>query len=75
VIGSSTRTDVAPAVAVARAIRGVDPSVVVAFGGRYASAAAEALADPRVLVLPDGLVGAVESLREAIPEAAPAAIP
>jgi hypothetical protein len=49
--------------------------VVVAFGGRYASAAAEALADPRVLVLPDGLVGAVESLREAIPEAAPAAIP
>jgi hypothetical protein len=75
VIGSSTRTDVAPAVAVARAIRGADPSVVVAFGGRYASAAAEALADPRVLVLPDGLVGAVESLREAIPEAAPAAIP
>ena len=66
VIGIPTRADVAPAVAVADAIRAADRSVIVAFGGRSAADAANGRAGHRTLVLPDGLRSAVEMLRDAL---------
>jgi DNA-binding transcriptional MerR regulator len=44
VIGSPTTADIGPAVAVAAALREVDPPVVLAFGGRAAGRAASRLA-------------------------------
>ncbi len=68
VIGAPTRADVRAAVEVARAIRSNDPAVVVAFGGRFAADAATALGNGMAtLVLPGGLVAAVEALRDALP--------
>jgi hypothetical protein len=81
VIGSPTRADVRPTVEVVRAIRAADPAALVALGGRAASDAAEAadavdVVDPAgtetpidrrpALVLPDGLVQAVDALRSAL---------
>lgn len=68
VIGSPTEPDVAPAIAVARAIRAADSAVVIAFGGRHAAAAAAGL--PRTapaIVLSNGIVASVNALRAAIP--------
>jgi hypothetical protein len=67
VIGSPTRSDVAPAIDVARAMHAADPSLVVAFGGRFAAeAAAGASGRTRVVVLPDGIGAAVDALRGAL---------
>jgi methanogenic corrinoid protein MtbC1 len=75
VIGSPTRSDVAPAIDVARAIRAADPSLVVAFGGRFAPEAAAGARQPDpVVVLPDSVSAAVDALRDAL-AAAPAGAP
>jgi methanogenic corrinoid protein MtbC1 len=67
VIGAATRTDLEPAVEVARAIRAASPATLVAFGGRVAEAAAASLGDdPGPLVLPGGLVAAVDTHRTAL---------
>ncbi|HEY7133097.1 MAG TPA: MerR family transcriptional regulator [Candidatus Limnocylindrales bacterium] len=89
VIGSPTRADVRPAAEVARAIRSVDPALLVAMGGRFAAGAAQAAdavaadgatdgthaAEPvtatgpgprSAVVLPDGLVAAVDTLRDVL---------
>jgi methanogenic corrinoid protein MtbC1 len=92
VIGSPTSADVGPAVAVAVALRDVEPHVVLAFGGRAAARAASRLAatsshtdrgsglatpsdggrGPRrerrggATALPDSLIDAVNTLRDAI---------
>jgi methanogenic corrinoid protein MtbC1 len=67
VIATPTRTDLEPAVEVARAIRAASPTTLVAFGGRVADAAAASLGDdPARLVLPGGMVAAVDALRRAL---------
>jgi hypothetical protein len=67
VIATPPRTDREPAVEVARAIRAASPTTLVAFGGRVADAAAASLGDdPARLVLPGGMVAAVDALRRAL---------
>ena len=65
VIGAPTDGDVGRAAQVATAIREAAPGIVVAFGGRAATAAAGA-DGPDALVLPDGLGLAVDRLSDAL---------
>ena len=75
VIGSPTAVDVRPAAAVAAGLATIGEPLVIAFGGRMAQAAADAVARDSAgagspsLVLPDRLVDAVDALREALPPA------
>jgi methanogenic corrinoid protein MtbC1 len=69
VLGVVISGDVRPASAVARAIHEAHPGVVIALGGRAASAAAKAALD-RVVVLPDDLAGSVEMLSAELASAA-----
>ena len=63
VIGVVVRADVRAALDVARSAREASASVVVAFGGRRASAVpADDVHD--AIVLPDDMTGAVATLRE-----------
>jgi methanogenic corrinoid protein MtbC1 len=67
VIGTPTPNDVAAAVGVARAIRAASAGIVVAFGGRLAGSAADAVGgDSRTIVLPVGMAAAVDALRTAL---------
>lgn len=65
VLGVVRAADVEPAVQVADAIQAAAPGVLVAFGGRAAPQPDERRAGRRIR-LPDGLVAAVEALREAL---------
>ncbi|MEO7117929.1 MAG: hypothetical protein ABIZ34_03035, partial [Candidatus Limnocylindrales bacterium] len=69
VIGSVIESDIAGAAGAASAIRVAVPGILVAFGGQTASdAAAETVfaAGTPPIVLPDGLTGAVETLRQSL---------
>jgi len=67
VIAAATRSDLEPAVEVARAIRAASPTTLVAFGGRVAEAAAASLDDnANPVVLPGGMAAAVDTLRAAL---------
>jgi DNA-binding transcriptional MerR regulator/methylmalonyl-CoA mutase cobalamin-binding subunit len=65
VMGVLVRTDVRSAAEVVRAVRAVDPGVVIALGGRRAASVPVDGAGP-VMILPDDMADAVGALREAI---------
>ena len=69
VIGVVVRNDVRAALEVGRALRRTYPELLIAFGGRRASAVAiDDLGS--ALVLPDDLTGAVEAMRQSLAPAA-----
>jgi DNA-binding transcriptional MerR regulator len=63
VIGTPTAADVAPAIDVAKAVRSVLPNLPIAFGGRAAGAARDALGpSASIVTLPDRITDAVDAL-------------
>ena len=66
VIGAVIESDVDPAERVGRAIRATDQEIVIAFGGRAASAVHLDGSAPAI-ALPDDILAAVEALRLALP--------
>jgi len=72
VIAAPTATDAPQAAAAALAIESADDSVLVAFGGRGGEAARTRLPEgDRVMVMPDGVIDAVDRLRTALSERSP----
>ena len=70
VVAAPTLGDVGPAAAVGRALRSALPDLTIAFGGRGAARAREALgAAGSVATLPDGMAAAVDALREVLANA------